>query len=61
MAVDDHTVAISLGGSSPLVMRSIAALKQPSDGLAADADIVKTAKMLPTARNGSATSVRAGP
>jgi hypothetical protein len=47
VAVDDHTVALSLGGSGPLVMRAIAALKQPADSLAADADIAKTAKMLP--------------
>ena len=28
-------------------MRAIAALKQPAEGLAADADVVKTAAMLP--------------
>ena len=47
VAVDEHTVAISFGDSGPLVMRAIAALKQPSEALAGDADVAKVAAMLP--------------
>ena len=47
VAIDDHTVALSFGESSPLIMRAIASLKQPADGLAGDADLVKVAAMLP--------------
>jgi hypothetical protein len=48
VAVDDHTVAISFGNSSPLILRVIAALKQPAESLATDADVVKTAALLPS-------------
>jgi hypothetical protein len=48
VAVDDQTVAISFGNSSPLILRVIAALKQPADSLASDADVVKTAALLPS-------------
>jgi hypothetical protein len=48
VAVDDHTVAISFGNSGPLILRVIAALKQPADGLMSDADVVKTAALLPS-------------
>jgi hypothetical protein len=47
VALDDHTVAVSFGNSGPLVLRAIAALKKPAEGLASDADLAKVAAMLP--------------
>ncbi len=47
VAVDKHNVAINFTGRAPTIMRAIAAMKKPSDSLASDAEIAKTAALLP--------------
>ena len=47
VAVNEHTVALSLTSHAP-ILRTIAALKQPANGLATDPELLKTAKLLPT-------------
>jgi hypothetical protein len=46
VAIDEHNVAINLSGRAPIIMRAIASLKKPADGLAADAEIAKTTALL---------------
>jgi hypothetical protein len=48
VAVDEHTIALSFTDRAPFITRAIAAAKKPSEGLASDAEIAKTAAMLPT-------------
>ncbi len=46
-AIDDHHVALNFSGRAPVIMRAIASMKKPADSLAADAEIAKTAALLP--------------
>jgi hypothetical protein len=48
VAIDEHNVVINFAGRAPIIMRAIASLKKPADGLATDPEIAKTAALLPT-------------
>jgi hypothetical protein len=47
VAIDDRTIAISFTGRTSMILKAIASLKQSGGGLASDAEIAKTAALLP--------------